>query len=141
MIQSLQGEPSVHAWTVPGVINSNGLGTFFACTNALSSSATIGVEVFGAAGGAALNDASATSLTLMPGATALFGTSLAAGLPVSSDLQTGFVFNGSARVLTTTSVKASQGILCSAFVADAVNAPPTSMTSLTVVRRATQQGN
>lgn len=42
-----------HVWTIPGVINGSGsLGTFIACTNANSASATIGVDVYGSAGAA-----------------------------------------------------------------------------------------
>lgn len=130
----------MHAWSVPGVINSQGLGTFFACTNTLGSTVTVGVEVFGPAGGAALNDASATSLAVAPGATVLFATSPPVGFTIDSNLSAGLVFKGSARVLATTSSKASQQILCTAFVADASFSPPTSMTGLNVIRRNTQQG-
>ncbi len=40
-----------HVFTVPGVIDSN-LGTFFSCTNLDAVSVTIGVKLFGPAGGA-----------------------------------------------------------------------------------------
>jgi len=33
----LQGEPSVHAWSVPGVVSGLSLGTVFTCTNTLRS--------------------------------------------------------------------------------------------------------
>jgi hypothetical protein len=50
------------------------------------------------------------------------------------------VTKGSARMLTTTSSKASAQILCGAFVTDAVNAPPEVAIDLPVTRRNTQQG-
>ena len=125
----------MHAWTVTGVVNNNGfLGTVFACTNTLSSNVIVGVEVFGPGGGPALNDASATSLTVAPGATVIFGTSDIAGLEVDSIL--GFALTkGSARVLTTTSFKASQQILCTAFNLHGTSNPPSVMTTLPVFRR------
>src|SRR5437773_1208563 len=62
-------------YSVPGVINtSTGFGTFFECTNVDKASATIGVEVFGTAGGAPLNDFTATSVSVAPGATIMLGT-------------------------------------------------------------------
>ena len=33
---TLQGEPAVHAWSVPGVVSSSNLATLFSCTNALT---------------------------------------------------------------------------------------------------------
>jgi hypothetical protein len=48
---------------------------------------------------------------------------------------------GTARVLMTTSFKASQGVLCNAIVADPNNSTPVSMTSLPAIRRTTQQGD
>jgi hypothetical protein len=58
-----------HVFTVPGVINSGGIGAFFSCTNLDAVNVTIGVEIFGSAGGAAINDAAGTSLSVLPGAT------------------------------------------------------------------------
>jgi len=130
----------VHAWSVPGVVNNATLGTFFACTNTLGSTVTIGVEIFGPAGGAALNDASATSLAVASGGTVLFGTAAPGGLSIDSNLGLVLRQKGSARILTTTSSKASQQILCNAFVAEVGGNPPTSMTSLNVIRRNAQQG-
>jgi len=46
----------------------------------------------------------------------------------------------SARVLATTSFKASQQILCSAFLTEPSNDPPLTMTSLNVIRKNTQTG-
>src|SRR5437870_10413407 len=125
---ALQGQASFHLWSVPGVIGIGGLETFFPCTNTTGAPIRVGIEVFGPAGGAAANDPSATSLNVAAGATVLFGTGAAVGLSVNSSLGAGFS-KGSARVLAT----ARSGIICSAFLADSGNAPPTSMTALVVV--------
>ena len=132
---ALQGQPSFHLWSVPGVISVGGLETFFACTNTTDDAIRVGVEVFGFAGGGAVNDASATSLNVAAGGTVLFGTGTAAGLSVSGTLGVG-LSKGSARVLAT----AKSGIICSAFLADDGDAPPTSMTALTVVKKTKQKG-
>jgi hypothetical protein len=44
----------VHAWTVPGVVSNGVFSTQIASTNTLNSAVIAGVELFGAAGGAAL---------------------------------------------------------------------------------------
>ena len=138
---TLQGQPSVHVWTVPGVINNGGLGTFFTCTNTLGSTVTVGVEVFGPAGEAALDDASATSLSVAPGATVMFGTTQPGSFVADGNLAPGFVTKRSARVLATTSSKASPQILCTALLADSISSVPTVMTTLPVIRKTTQQGD
>jgi hypothetical protein len=127
---------SHHVWSVPGVINNGSFGAFIACTNAGSSTATVGVEVFGAAGGVALNNAGATAISTASGATVLFGTSTAVSFSVDANLAPGPVAKGSARVLSTT----SKGILCSAFLADPAGQPPVAMTNLTIVKRTSQRG-
>src|SRR5438067_3698263 len=95
---TLQGQPSFHLWSVPGVIDAGGLGTFFPCTNTTGAPIRVGIEVFGPAGGAAFNDPSATSLNVAAGATVLFGTGGAVGLSVSGTLGGGGMSKGSARV-------------------------------------------
>jgi hypothetical protein len=62
-----------------------------------SASIIVGVEGFGPAGGAALNDASASALALTPGATAEFATVPMAGFDAESFLLPGLVLGGSAR--------------------------------------------
>jgi hypothetical protein len=128
----LQGQASFHLWSVPGVV-SNGLSTVFSCTNTTSNPIIVGVEVFGAAGGAALNDADATSLALGPGATGMFGTSAFAGFVVDSLLLPGLVHKGSARILAS----AGTGISCSAVLSNSETAPPVAMTNLTVAKHTT----
>lgn len=132
----LMGQASFHLYTVPGAIAGGGLDTFFACTNTTSANIRVGVELFGPPGGAAFNDPSATSLDFQPGGTHIFGTSAAVGISVTSDLGGGFS-KGSARILAT----AKRGIICTAFLADSGNAPPTSMTTLTIVKKRTQKGD
>jgi hypothetical protein len=135
---TLQGEAASHLFSVPGAINANGVGTFFACSNAGLANTTLGVEVFGAAGGASLNNADTSSIVVSPGATVLFGTTIAAGLSVDASLALiPNVTKGSARVLATN----PRNVLCSAFIADAASAPPTSMSSLSIVKKTTQQGD
>ena len=51
------------------------------------------------------------------------------------------VIGGSARVLTTASSKASQGILCTAILTERANDPPLVMATLPVIRKNTQQGD
>jgi hypothetical protein len=110
------------------------------CTNTLASPVIVGIEVFGAAGGAALNDASATSASIAPGGTITFSTAGGAGA-FQADSVLGVGTKGSARVLAPTSFKASRGILCSAVLHDWNSAIPVSMTSLPVIRKTTQQGD
>jgi len=134
---ALQGQASFHLWSVPGVMDTGVLGTFFPCTNTTGAPIRVGIEVFGPGGGAAFNDPSATSLNVAAGATVLFGTGAAVGLGVSGTLGGGFMSKGSARVLAT----ARSGIICSAFLADPFNAPPASMTALMVVKKTRQKGD
>ena len=132
----------MHAWTVTGVMDNGFLSTAFSCTNTLSSTVIVGVEVFGPAGVAPLNDASASSLVVGPGSTVFLVTSAMAGFSADGSLNLGNqVPKGSARVLTTASFKASQSILCSAILADPVNSVPIVMTSLPVIRKTTQLGD
>ena len=134
---ALQGQASFHLWSVPGVMGIGVLETFFPCTNTTGAPIRVGIEVFGPAGGAAANDPSATSLNVAAGATVLFGGGAAAGLSVDGTLGFGIISKGSARILAT----AKKGIICSAFLADPGNAPPTSMTTLTVVKTTKQKGD
>src|SRR5262245_42601945 len=134
----LQDQPSVHAWTVLGVVSNGALSTAVTCTNTLGSSVIVGVEVFDDSGGAALNDASVSSVAVSPGATVRFATSEILAFPADSILLNlpfplPFVFTGVARVLTTTSAKGSQNILCSAILSEVDNFEPPAMTSLPVI--------
>jgi len=109
---------------------------FFLCTNTTDAAIRVGVEVFGAPGGAAINDPSATSLSVVASGTVLFG-SAAVGLSIDSNLAFGFVSKGSARVLATE----SKGIMCTAFLADVTSDPPASMVQLNIVKKLKQKGD
>jgi hypothetical protein len=122
-------------FTVAGVINSGGLGTFFGCTNSDTVAATIGVEVFDASG-ASLNNPTATQVSVAAQGTVLFGTTNPAGLSIDANLAPGVVTKGSAHILSI-----SKKIACSAFVAEAANAPPVSMVTLTVAAKGKQKGD
>lgn len=137
---TLQGLASVHAWTVPGVVSSGTVGSYFACTNATAAAVVVGVQIFGAGGGPALNDASSTSVSIPAGGTALLGTGPAAALSLDSNLAPGFLTKGSARILTTTTSTGSRYILCQAFLSSTFGDPPTSMATLAVIKGRVQKG-
>ncbi len=124
-----------HLWSVPGVVNTAALRTFFACTNTNTVAATVGVEVFNAAG-ASVNNPTATAVSVPAGGTVLIGTALAGGLSVDALLRPGNVTKGAARTLSTT----SGGIMCSAFLADITSIPPGSFGNLTIVKKLAQKG-
>ena len=129
------GSTTYHLYSVPGVIAGGGLDTYFSCTST-EATATIqaGVEIFASPGGAAANDAAATSLPVGPGATVIFGTSSAVGISINSNLGAGGFSKGSARILAT-----SKKLVCTAFLADPGNAPPTSMAQLTIIAKLKQK--
>jgi hypothetical protein len=129
------GEPTLHLYSVPGLISgSGGLGTFFSCTSTDAATMQVGVEVFASPGGAPFNDAVATSLSVGPGATVIFGTSAAVGISIYSNLGAGLLSQGSARILAT-----SKKLICTAYIADTGNAPPTTAWQLTIVAKTKQK--
>jgi hypothetical protein len=130
----LMGERSHHLYSVPFAITGANR-PYFLCTNTTDQAIRVGVEGFAAPGGFAINDASATSLSVPPSGTVLFG-SAAVGLSVDSNPGI-FASKGSARVLAT----ASKGIICTAFLADTGNDPPTSMVQLNIVKKTKQNGD
>jgi hypothetical protein len=131
------GQRSYHLYSVPGVTSDVGaIGTFFACSSTTDSSIRVGVEVFGPPGGSASNDPSGSSLELGPGVSVIFVTQSAAGFNVNGILGSSGS-KGLARILATK----PKGIICSAFLADRLNSPPTSMADLTIVKKAKQKGD
>ena len=99
-----------HVFSVPGVIGGGGgLQTFFSCTNLDAVNVTVGVEVFAAVGGAPITDPVATSLSVVPGGTVIFGCGGAVGISINSNLGCGGISKGSARILAT-----SKKLLCTA---------------------------
>jgi hypothetical protein len=125
-----------HVFSVPGVIRRGSLATFFSCTNLDAANVTIGVEVFGSNGGAPFNDAAATSLSVPPRGTRIFGTITPVGIIIDSNLAVGSVDKGSARILAT-----SKKLACTAFVADPANDPPTSAWQLNILAKTKQKGD
>ncbi len=130
------GVKSNHLYTVPGVNSASFMETFFSCTS-MEKAATIqvGVEVFGSPGGPPANGAAATSLSVAPGATVVFGTGSAAGVSIDSNLLAGFI-RGSARILAT-----SKKLACTAFMAEPTTVPTTSMVHLTIIKKTKQKAS
>jgi hypothetical protein len=128
------GATTFHLYSVPGIISGGGLATFFACTSTDAATIQVGVEVFFSGGGAPGNDAAATSLSVGPGATVIFGTGGAVGISISSNLGAGGLSKGSARILAT-----SKKLACTAYIADTGNAPPTSAWQLTIIAKLKQK--
>ena len=130
----IPGETTLHLYSIPGIIRAVSLGTFFSCTSTDKAPMRVGVEIFGVGGGAPLNDAAASSLSVGPGATVMFGTSTAPGFIISSDLGAPAISKGSARVLST-----SKKLICTAFVADRFNDPPQTSFQLTIIAKLKQK--
>lgn len=128
----LPGSTTVHLYSVVGVMGGNGLGTYFDCTSTDTVPIQVGVELFDYIGGAPSNDAVATSRSVDPGATVVFGTVSAVGFPVDSTL--GIFGRGSARILAT-----SRKLVCHAFVADRLNNPVTVGWQLTIIAKTKQK--
>src|SRR5262249_4806929 len=106
----LPGSTMLHVYSVIGVIGAGGgLGTYFSCTSTDTAPIQVGVELFGATGGAPSNNAVTSSLSVAPGATVVFGTVSPVAFIVDSTL--GILGNGSARILST-----SKKLACTAFV-------------------------
>ncbi len=126
------GKSTLYLYSVPGVISFGGLESVFSCTSTDTTAMQVGVELFGNGGGDAVNDAVATPLNVAPGATVTFGTQGLAGIAIDSSLGGGG--RGSARILST-----SKKLACTAFIADAANAPPTSMVQLTIIAKLKQK--
>ena len=83
-----------------------GEATVFACTNASTSSQTVGVEVYGAGGTFVADD----SLTVAPNATVLFATDAIPNVAWDVNMNVGVLSKGSARIMASS----SKGIICTA---------------------------
>jgi hypothetical protein len=136
----LGGAKGAHLYSVSGVVNAAGLGTFFSCTNPSSDTVMVSVELFVDAGGAPCNDAAAVAVSLPPGGTKLFSTqnnvesSFFSTQPLTAVPM--FLSIGSARVIGT-----GKALVCTVFVADVYNSPPSSMMPLNVARAGKQRGD
>ena len=135
----LQGHKAQHIFSVSGVVTAGGLGTYFSCTSVAPIDVAVSVELFSEDGSGPCNDASAVALSVAPGATVMFATQNVNSAFSSVQLLTPtpvFIGHGSARILSS-----SKLLVCTAFLADAYNDPPTSMAALTVVSRTKQRGS
>jgi len=81
------GATTLPLYSIPGVVDFLGFGTYFSCASTDTATTQVGVELFPGPGGAPANDAAATSLSVAPGATVIFGTSGAAGISIDSNLR------------------------------------------------------
>jgi len=129
------GQTTLHLYSVTGVIDTGGVGTFVSCTSTDTVPVRVGVEVFGSPGGGAANDVVAQSLVISPGGTLTFGSS-AAGISVDSLLAAGPISKGSARILST-----SKKLICTAWAADRLNSPPIVGWQLTIVKKTKQKAS
>ncbi len=127
------GQTTLLLYSVPGVVNGGGMETIFSCTSTDTSTQTVGVECFGAGGGAPVNNATTSAFTLAAGATVNFATQ-AATFPYDVNLAPPALVSGSARILST-----SKKLACTAFVADNGNLPPVSAWQLTVIAKTKQK--
>jgi hypothetical protein len=118
--------PSAPQFSVPGVINSGNLGTYFTCTSVTDVPQTVTVTVFDEGGA----QSGTASLIVGAGTSVRFGTRGAAGLTVDSNLGSGVVNSGAARITSTVSKK----LICSAFVADSTVGTP-AINSLVVLSK------
>jgi hypothetical protein len=135
---TLGGQKSLVSVSVTGAISGAGLESVFMCTSGSTMLMTIAVQTY-SRGGAVLNDVTNGNGTapLAPGETTTIATGPVTGIHTDSLISlAGPLRNGSARVLSTDS-----HIICTALLVDAMNSPPTSMTTLTVVKKTTQHGN
>lgn len=130
------GKTTYHLYSVPGVTQNGALSTFFSCTSTDTATMRVGVEAFGLAGGAPINDPVAASLSVVPGGTVTFGCSGAVGIGIDSNLACGGLGRGSARILAT-----SKKLVCTAYIADISNDPVTSAWQLNIIKKKTQKGD
>jgi len=120
----------LHVHSVPGVINTGlGVATMIACTNGGTSTATIGVEVYGSTG----TYVSGGSLPVATKATVLFATSAVTNQSVDVNVNSGVLTKGHARVVAST----TRGIVCSPFLVDAGTGGP--LAALAIMKKYAQK--
>jgi hypothetical protein len=140
-VPSLGGLKTYNLYSVTGVVNAAGLGTFFSCTNpSTDTTVQVSVELFVDAGGDPCNSAATAAVSLAPGETKLMATqnnvqsSFFSSHPLTSvDM---FMSIGSARIISN-----GKALLCDVFVADVYNSPPSSMMHLNLISRGKQKGD
>jgi hypothetical protein len=128
------GATTLHLYSVPGVVDNNGIATAFSCTSTDTVAQTVGVEVFGNSGGAPVNNATTTATSVAAGATVVFVTSSTTGLSFDANMNVPTVSRGSARILST-----SKKLACTVAALDALSAPPTTTWQLTIIAKTKQK--
>jgi hypothetical protein len=119
-----------HVHSVPGVLNNGaGVATIIACTNGGTSTATIGVEVYGSTG----TYVSGGSLPVASKATILFATSAVTNQSVDVNVNTGVLTKGHARVVGST----TRGIVCSPYLVETATGAP--LAALAIMKKYTQK--
>jgi hypothetical protein len=131
----LAGQKSYHLYSVAGLIN-NGMATVILCSNTSSENVLVGVEVFGAAGGASINDASLSAVTVPPSGSVMYAAQELAAFSGEINLAVGVIHMGAARVLATS----RGGLACTAFLVTHTN-PVTATTALTIIKKTKQKGD
>lgn len=129
------GKKTLHLYSVLGVASNASVATIFTCTSTDTVPQQVGVEVFGGAGGGPANDATTTSVSVVPGGTAVIETQSTTYFGVDSNLATSVGNRGSARILST-----SKKLACTAIVADSSTAPPSSTWPLTIIKKIKEKG-
>jgi len=122
-----------HLYSVPDVVNTATLGTYFSCTSTSSSSMWVSVELFDGTGTVA-NSANLDEFHLGAGASVRFGTGFALGITTGAFLSGSVFSTGSARIVAT-----SKSLICSVFVADRTNNPPAIIYPLTIIAKTKQK--
>ncbi len=114
-------------WSVPGVMNNLSVGAAFICT--ATAAANVSVEVFDASGALQSNGVSAG---LNPGQSATFVTQGLPNLVATHNLGVTTVFQGSARV-----VASSSKVICTALLMDTAG---NLISGLPIVKKTSQKG-
>jgi hypothetical protein len=116
-------------WSVPGVIN-NGLATVVSCTNGGSSPAGVTVDMFNETTGAS----GTGNFSIPAGQSHSFGSQPVAALPGLTDLGSGDIRGGSARI------SAPSSVFCAAYVISPSGDPPAVFATLPVIKKNRQKG-
>jgi hypothetical protein len=118
-------------FTIPGVISTGTLASYFSCTSTATAPQTLTVQVLDDSG---TTVASVSDVNLNPRATLPFETGAAASVAGVS-VGGGVSFTGFATISSS-----SSSLVCSAMVLDRLNNPPNSMVSLPVIKGTKQKG-
>jgi hypothetical protein len=116
-------------WSVPGVIN-NGLATVVSCTNGGSGPTNVTVQLFDETTGMS----GSASATIPAGTSHSFGSQPVAALPGLTNLASGDIRGGFARIT------AASGVFCAAYVVSPTGDPPSVFSSLPVIKKNRQKG-